>query len=80
MKINLQLSSHEAYLVASCLEFISKNLVYDENSGSRRFVGGGRFELMTEDFFDINYLSAKLDELRQDSANYVCYNPYVKFF
>ena len=77
MKVIIQLSAHEAYLVSSCLDFVSRNLVYDENSGNRRFVGGGLFSMSTKDQFDVSYLVAKLDELREDAINYHPFNPYL---
>lgn len=77
MKITVQLSGHEAFLVSSCLDFVRKNLVFDECTGAQRFVGGGQFSCNTRDLFSISYLSAKIDELREDAVNYHPFNPYI---
>lgn len=80
MKINVQLSAHEAYLVTKSLEFIQSNLTFDGDTGLRRFIGGGSFSCDLDDYLNLGYIAAKVDELREDSVNYHPFNPYISAF
>lgn len=80
MKINVQLSAHEAYLVTKCLEFIQSNLTFDGDTGLRRFIGGGSFTCDLDDYLNLGYIAGKVDELREDAVNYHPFNPYISAF
>lgn len=80
MKINLQLSEHEAFLVSSVLDFVRRNLVFDDRNGGQRFVAGGQFTCNTRDLMDISYLAALINEERADSVNFHPFNPFLNSF